>query len=98
MTLLLALGIGNWAALRGSFDAQTAAQNARLTFQKASPTTNIAEGITSEESAAADVVMQKLARPLDATHAQILYIGNSQSLAIMDARAGDLLTPQWMQV
>lgn len=38
------------------------------------------------------------ARPVVSGHVQLLYLGNSQTLAIMDYQPSDLTTPQWLQV
>ena len=38
------------------------------------------------------------ARATGNEHSGLLYVGNSQSLAIMDQQPGDIITPQWLQI
>jgi hypothetical protein len=103
VTALIVLVYGNWEAGRSSqFDANTAFQNPRLSFQKGAG--GVASGpdpynlkLSAAEAEAAD-------RGLDFFHApipgagQLVYIGNSQTMAIMDRKPGDIVTAQWLQV
>lgn len=89
---------GNWWAASVDFDPLTAAQNRRITFQtKGGGEGARAMELTPAESRLAELVLE-LPRSGRAGALQLLYVGNSQSMAIMDALPDDLTSPQWLQV
>jgi hypothetical protein len=91
-------GVGNWAAIRKDFDPNTAAQNKRLSFQRdAGEAGDPAAGMSADESAASARVLDFL-HDVAPGHGNLLYIGNSQTMAIMDRQPGDLVTAQWVQL
>jgi hypothetical protein len=97
-TALLVLLGGLWLGGTESIDPLTAAQNKRLQFQTGGDSTNVASGeLSPAEATLADAVLEKNRNPGDST-THLLYVGNSQTLAIMDRQAGDLTAPQWLQV
>lgn len=96
-SLLLTFFVGNWLADTYAFDPLTAAQNQRIRFQIGGDLSSAAGGLTAEEADLAEAVIEgKMATASD--RAELLYAGNSQVLAIMDRRPGDIITPQWLQV
>lgn len=99
--ILLAL-IGHRVATSKAFDPLTAAQNQRIHFQTSDDSSKFISGdITSAEASLADSVIETLTQknyPASDDQTHLFYIGNSQTLAVMDARPGDLTTPQWMQI
>ncbi|MGA9768323.1 MAG: hypothetical protein WBV94_04730 [Blastocatellia bacterium] len=101
VSVVLALVIGNWLAKSYAFDPLTAAQNQRIRFQQGGDLSS-SNHLTAEESRLAESVLDSTA--LGATgangnkHFGLLYVGNSQSLAIMDQQPGDIITPQWLQI
>lgn len=96
---LLFLVVGNAMAFRVSnFNALTANQNARLAFQTRDETKSLKiSGLSSSEMSLASSVLNRDKAP-SAGRPQLLYIGNSQTMAIMDRQPGDLTSPQWLQV
>lgn len=96
-SMALVLLVGNWLADTYAFDPLTAAQNQRIRFQKGGDLSSAASGLTAEEADLAEAVIEaKMTTGSD--RARLLYAGNSQVLAIMDRRPGDIITPQWLQV
>lgn len=95
-TLVLVLFGGWWAGnhLR-KVDPLRAAQHRRLSFQSADDA--VPAGLSLDEARRANDVLDRL-RAVRAGVRQILYLGNSQALAIMDRHPGDLTSPQWLQV
>lgn len=85
-----------------AFDPLTAAQNQRIHFQTIDDASNIIPGdATPAEAALAESVIETLTQknyPASGDQTHLFYIGNSQTLAVMDAQPGDLTTPQWMQI
>ena len=97
VTVCLLLVFAHWFHGIAGVDPLLAAQNSRLRFQTSGDSSKLAEGLTTAESALAESVLQKNREP-DGKHLELLYVGNSQTLAIMDPRPGDMVTPQWLQV
>ncbi len=91
----LAMIFGNYWALHQGFDPNVAGQNPRIRFQQGGE--NLGQAVSPREAALADAVVDT-ARPVLPGHVQLLYLGNSQTLAIMDYQPGDLTTPQWLQI
>jgi hypothetical protein len=80
---------------RLKIDLLTAAQNQRLTFETGDG--GQISGLSLEEQQAVEEVLNRhRAIPHDRT--QVLFIGNSQTVALMDRAPGDLTTPQWLEV
>lgn|GEM_PF-4536022 len=98
VTLMLVLAAGYWLSRAAKVDPLTAAQNSRIKFKSGSDAASGAiNQLSSDEAAQAEAILVKDRRILD-ENLKILYVGNSQTLAIMDERPGDLTTPQWFQV
>ena len=97
VSVLLTLLVGNWLADTYAFDPMTAAQNQRIRFQKGGDLSLAVSGLTAPEADLAEAVLEDK-RANDSNRAELLYVGNSQVLAIMDQRPGDIITPQWLQV
>lgn len=85
--------------LRGTaaFDPLVAAQNQRIRFQTGGESSGNSSGLTPAELVLAESVLNKRRTP-DGKHTELLYVGNSQTIAIMDQTPGDMITPQWLQV
>jgi len=96
-SIALVLLVGNWLANTYAFDPLMAAQNRRIRFQKGGDLSSPASGLTAPEADLAEAVIEDQ-RECNGNRAELLYVGNSQVLAIMDQRAGDIITPQWLQV
>lgn len=96
VSVVLAVLIGNWLAKSYAFDPLTAAQNRRIRFQQGGDLSS-ASYLTAEEARLAESVFDST-RATDNKHFGLLYVGNSQSLAIMDQQPGDIITPQWLQI
>ena len=96
-SIVLTLIVGNWLAESYAFDPLTAAQNHRLSFQKGGDSALAAGGLTRAEEVLAEAVLETN-RPLTSGRTSLLYVGNSQVLAIMDRQPGDIITPQWLQI
>lgn len=98
-SLLLVLLAGHWIAIRaGRFDPETALQNQYLRFQKSGDAAaGKLDGLTPAEAAAADRVIADWYEPTQ-SNGQVLFLGNSQTMAINDYRAGDMVAAQWLQV
>ena len=95
-TIVLVL-IGGWLAgdhLR-KVDPLRAAQHKRLSFQSADVGTPT--GLSLDEARRANEALDR-ERPVRPGVRQLLHLGNSQALAIMDRHPGDLTSPQWLQV
>jgi hypothetical protein len=97
-TALLVLLGGLWLGGTEKIDPLTAAQNKRLQFQTGGDSANVASGeLSPTEATIAEAVLEKDRKFSDGT-TRLLYVGNSQTLAIMDRQAGDLTAPQWLQI
>src|SRR6185295_11027252 len=104
-SVVLALLIGNWLAKSYAFDPLMAAQNHRIRFQRGGDLSSAAN-LTAEETRLAEAVLDSIdsilpgsiAQATDSKHAELLYVGNSQSFAVMDQQPGDIITPQWLQI
>jgi hypothetical protein len=96
-SLCLVLLFAHW--LRGTtpFDPLVAAQNQRMRFQTGGTISANQTDLTPTELTLADSVLEKHRLP-DGQHTELLYIGNSQTIAIMDPLPGDLVSPQWLQI
>lgn len=79
------------------FDPLLAAQNKRIRFQGGGDSAAAAGNLATGEITLAEDVMQKN-RIIDPQQTQLMYIGNSQTIAIMDQNPGDLISPQWLQI
>ena len=79
-----------------SFDPLTAAQNQRLEFQ----TDHLSSQNVALSAAEAHLAEAVLTSDFgdNSKALRVLYVGNSQSMAIMDRLPGDLTSPQWLQV
>jgi hypothetical protein len=95
-SLILVLVLAHWLHT-AAFDPLIAAQNERIRFQTGGEASNNSAGLTAAELVLAESVLKKGRTP-DAKHTELLYIGNSQTVAIMDQAPGDMITPQWLQV
>jgi hypothetical protein len=80
-----------------TFDPLVAAQNQRIRFQTGGESSTSSQGLAPGEVALAESVLDKQRTP-DGNHTELLFIGNSQTIAIMDQTPGDMITPQWLQV
>lgn len=96
VSVLLALLVGNWLAKSYAVDPLMAAQNQRIRFQQGGELLP-AGSLSAEEARLAEAVLDKDGTG-DKQRTGLLYIGNSQSLAIMDQQPGDIITPQWLQI
>ena len=96
VSILLALLVGNWLAKSYAFDPLMAAQNQRIRFQKGGDLSS-AGSLTAEESRLAEALLDT-GRTSDKNRTRLLYVGNSQTLAIMDQQPGDIIAPQWLQI
>ncbi|HEV7681993.1 MAG TPA: hypothetical protein VGO68_07720 [Pyrinomonadaceae bacterium] len=92
LVLLLAHWFGGADA-----DPLLAAQNSRIRFQTGGETATNYAGLTPSEIVLAETVLEKH-RVADGKHTELLYVGNSQTLAIMDQAPGDMVSPQWLQI
>jgi len=97
VTIVIVLVAGNWIASRSNFDPLTIAQNSRIRFQSGVEQFSHIDGLTPAEAAAAGAVVRDGFKEGPGTN-QLLFLGNSQTMAITDEKPGDLTTPQWMQV
>lgn len=95
VSLALVYFVGAFWVQGGAFDPNAAAQNPRIRF--AETTDPKLANLPPEVAALASAVVDTN-RPALPGHLQLLFLGNSQTLAIMDWRPGDLTTPQWLQV
>lgn len=97
MSLALTILLGNWLAFKVSdFNALTENQNKRLSFQKVSDDSSFKrDGLNQTEINLAQSVIERDKATLRPT---LLFMGNSQTMAIMDQQSGDLTTPQWLQI
>ncbi|HST23944.1 MAG TPA: hypothetical protein VLR90_22745, partial [Blastocatellia bacterium] len=53
--------------------------------------------LTAEEARRGESVFDSM-RATEDKHYGLLYVGNSQSLAVMDRHSDDIITPQWLQI
>lgn len=97
VTIALVLVVGNCLALRSKFDPLTVAQNSRIRFQTGAEETARLDGLTPAEAAAGSEVARNRFKEGSGSN-PLLFLGNSQTLAIMDEKPGDLTTPQWLQI
>ena len=98
VTLVLLLVVGNYLASQSRIDPLSLAQNRRMQFQAGdSLEASQAPGFTPTERKWADAVVQNGFRS-ESVHPALLYLGDSQTMAITDWQPGDLTTPQWLQV
>lgn len=94
---LLALVLLNLLSQRVFFDPLTAAQNPRLTFQ----TNDLVQDEGNTFAVGETQLVEAVRNPtFEATPKSfhLLYVGNSQSMAIMDRLPGDLIAAQWLQI
>lgn len=94
-TVVLVLVGGWWAGDHMQVDPLRAAQHRRLSFQSAD--SGATSGLSADEMRRATRVLER-DRSVPEGTPQLLYLGNSQALAIMDRHPGDLTSPQWLQV
>jgi len=96
-SVLLVLTFGNWLADRSYFDPVTVAQNQRIRFQKGDENIARLDGLTEFEAESANAVVRDGFKQSGNPN-EIFFAGDSQTLAIMDEKPGDLTTPQWLQI
>lgn len=98
VTLALVLVVGHWLGAIERVDPLTVAQNSRIKFKTVGASGGSGANTLAalEESKAAAVLTRN--RTIADDQLKLLYLGNSQTLAIMDEQLGDLTTPQWFQV
>lgn len=94
-TMVLVVIGGWWAAGHLQVDPLRAAQHHRLSFQSAD--SGATSGLSADEMRHASQVLERDRSTAEGAP-QLLYLGNSQALAIMDRHPGDLTSPQWLQV
>lgn len=97
MTLVLVFAAGAWVTRAGKIDPLTAAQNSRIKFKSTESGQENVHQLSDEEFAQAQAVLSNDRRTAE-DGVKVLFLGNSQTLAIMDEQPGDLTTPQWFQV
>lgn len=97
VTIVLVLAVGNWLAKRSEFDPLTVAQNSRIRFQTGAEENARLDGLTPAEAKAASKVVRDGFKEGSGSN-ELLYLGNSQTMAITDEKPGDLTTPQWLQI
>jgi hypothetical protein len=96
-TVCLVLGFTHWFRGSETFNPLQAAQNSRLRFQTGGESSYADAGLSPPEVALAEQTLDK-DFVADGKHTELLYLGNSQTLSIMDPMPGDMITPQWLQV
>jgi len=96
MSIALVLVFAHFLIGSVTFNPLLAAQNKRIRFQSGGESAG-AGSLGAAEVALAEEVMEK-DRVVDPKQTQLLYIGNSQTIAIMDQNPGDLISPQWLQI
>jgi hypothetical protein len=97
VSLCLVLLFAHFLRGKAAFDPLVAAQNERIRFQAGGETSASATDLTPTELALAESVLKRHRVP-DGEHTELLYIGNSQTIAVMDPLPGDLVSPQWLQI
>jgi hypothetical protein len=97
VTVSLVLGFTHWFRGSEAFNPLQAAQNSRLRFQTGGESSNADAGLSAPEAALAEQTLDK-EFVADGKHTELLYLGNSQTLSIMDPMPGDMITPQWLQI
>jgi hypothetical protein len=96
-SIILVLLVGNWLAARSEFDPLTIAQKRGLRFQTGTEDISRIDDLPKLDAAwASRVVSNGFKEVADAR--EVLFVGNSQTMAIMDGKPGDLTTPQWLQI
>lgn len=96
-TVCLLLGFTHWFRGSAAFNPLEAAQNSRLRFQTGGESSSAQAGLSAQEVALAERTLDK-EFVADGKTTELLYLGNSQTLSIMDPMPGDMITPQWLQV
>jgi len=97
VSIVAMLVVGNWLAARSQFDPLIIARNPRIHFPTGKENLAGVDGLTeSEAQLASDVIRKGLSRQSNSNG--ILFLGDSQTLGIVDETPGDLTTPQWVQV
>lgn len=97
VSLVLVLALA-YSLHTSAFDPLVASQNQRIRFQTGGESSGNSNGLTPTEVSLAESVLEKHRGVPDGKHTELLYIGNSQTIAIMDPKPGDLVSPQWLQV
>ncbi len=98
-SLLLVFLVGNWLAASTAIDPLTVAQNPRIRFQKGEDLGGgSGSGLSDAEARLAKAVLGDKGSAAPDKPPQLLYMGNSQVLGIMDRKKGDMLSAQWLQV
>lgn len=93
---LLGLLFFGFLAQQAEFDPLAVAQNPRLQFQSAASNSSV-NGLTIEETLLAQSVLTSTFTD-NIWALRVLYVGNSQTMAIMDREPGDMTSPQWLQL
>lgn len=96
VSVCLVLLLVHWLRPLG-LDPLVAAQNPRIRFQVGGESSTNPAGLNATELDLAESVLRKNRTP-DGKHTELLYVGNSQTIAIMDQAPGDMISPQWLQV
>jgi hypothetical protein len=96
-SLVLFASLGSWLAERSEFDPLTIAQKGRISFQTGKEDLARIDGLSPTGAALASHIVQRGFAPSHKPN-EVLFLGNSQTMAIMDERPGDLTTPQWLEV
>ncbi len=97
VSLGLVFLLARWFNGEGAVDPLRAAQNSRIRFQTSGEASRSYSNLTPNEISLAESVLEKQ-RHVDGTHTELLYVGNSQTIAVMDQAPGDMISPQWLQV
>jgi hypothetical protein len=96
-SVCLVLAMAHWFHGTEAVDPLLAAQNSRIRFQTGGEASTNYVGLTPNEISLAEAVLEKNRVP-DGKHKELLYVGNSQTIAIMDQAPGDMISPQWLQI
>lgn len=98
VTAVLLLVFGNYLATLSQIDPLSLAQNRRMRFQSSdSLEANPSPEFTPVERKWADAVVRD-GFTRESSRPAILYFGDSQTMALVDWRPGDLTAPQWLQI
>ncbi|MGC1966899.1 MAG: hypothetical protein WA673_10580 [Candidatus Acidiferrales bacterium] len=98
VTVVLLLVFGNYLATLSQIDPLSLAQNRRMRFQSSdSLEVNPSPEFTQVERKWADAVVRN-GFTRESSRPAILYFGDSQTMALVDWRPGDLTAPQWLQI
>jgi hypothetical protein len=98
-TLALVAVAGTWMGHGARrFDPMTAMQDPHVHFQTAAPVAAGGDLTAAEAALAARVLAPWNESPARSSRTNLLFIANSQGNVVMDAKPGELLAVQWLQV